>query len=92
MTPSGCLILHIVLSLKCTYYVYSIQILRVDSVYGADTLEKGQNTVPNRREMDGTIFHHITQKSAKFTVYELPISEILHLIFRTMVDCSELRP
>ena len=54
---------------------------RRSSIYGVDMPDKGTIHVLGGVQQDCTIFHHATQKSAKFKTYKLFISGIFHLIF-----------
>lgn len=42
---------------------------------------------PRQDEWDGRRLHGDTQNGMKFNTDKMFISEVLHLIFRTMVDC-----
>lgn len=45
-----------------------------------DTLDKGIIHIAGWTKWDSMRFHHVTQKSAQFEIFELFISGILHLI------------
>ena len=44
-------------------------------------LDKGVSHIPGGMEQDGTRFHHATQNSTQFEIYELFISRLSYLAF-----------